>query len=196
MARNKGVVFGVGINDADYKVNWVEGGKNKKCRFYATWAEMIRRCYDPKWLIKRPTYAWCTVCDDWLYFSNFKAWMEQQDWQGKQLDKDIIFKNNKVYSPDTCAFVCSLTNSFVTDRKNHRGDQPLGVYLIHAKTKNKFVAQCRNPFTGERERIGYYPTAKDAHKAYMGWKEEIALEVAEMQSDERVKAALIQRYKT
>jgi hypothetical protein len=30
----------------------------------------------------------CSVSDDWKYFSNFKLWMEKQDWGRKHLDDE------------------------------------------------------------------------------------------------------------
>lgn len=30
------------------------------------------------------------MADEWNTFSNFKNWMEKQNWEDKQLDKDII----------------------------------------------------------------------------------------------------------
>lgn len=58
--------------------------------------------YLPK---NKPTYEGCTVCDEWLYFSNFKKWFDENYIEGFQLDKDIIIRGNKVYSPQTCCFV-------------------------------------------------------------------------------------------
>lgn len=194
MKGKRGVVFNVGINDADYKIQNFIGGKYVKCPFYVAWSEMIRRCYDPKWVARRQNYAGCKVCDEWLTFSNFKKWMEQQDWKGKALDKDIIKQGNKIYCPEFCAMVCSLTNNFVTDRVNHRGIWPLGVYKYMENVKNPFASQCRDPFTKQRHRIGYYSTPEEAHMHYMSWKHNVALDVAEIQTDQRVANALRTRY--
>lgn len=143
---------------------------------------------------KRPSYKGCTVCDEWLKFSNFKAWMEQQDWQGKQLDKDIIKPGNTIYCPEFCAMVCKLTNSFVVDKKSCRGKYPLGVHFcIRSK---KFAAQCGDTFAGKHKsiRIGYYNTPEEAHRAYLAVKHELAIELAEIQTDKRVAEALVNRY--
>lgn len=65
----------VGINDAGYPV----GIKGSLCPFYKTWVSMIRRCYDEKVHELKPCYSGCSVVDEWLLFSNFKSWMEDQD---------------------------------------------------------------------------------------------------------------------
>jgi hypothetical protein len=57
-----------------------------------------------------------------LYATAFKKWMEQQDWDGKCLDKDIIAPGSKLYSPETCAFVLKATNLFVIACDASRGD--------------------------------------------------------------------------
>lgn len=113
--KNKRLVYGVGNNDADYVVEKREeigyvGGKRRRklmwvCPYYQTWKDMIKRCYSTKCQEKFPTYKGCSVSADWHTFSNFKAWMEKQNWEGKQLDKDILIEGNKVYSPETCVFV-------------------------------------------------------------------------------------------
>lgn len=77
-------VCGVGINDADYVVgkyeSWYEGGKRKlktlwQCPYYVKWHAMLNRCYNARYHKNKPTYIGCYVCEEWLTFSNFKAWM-------------------------------------------------------------------------------------------------------------------------
>lgn len=115
MGRKIGIVFGVGINDVG-RVSNNKNGANYRCPFYARWHSMITRCYSEKFQYKNPSYIGCSVCDEWLTFSNFKRWMEQQDWHGKDLDKDILVKGNRVYSPETCMFVDRKTNISVRCR--------------------------------------------------------------------------------
>ena len=117
------LVWGVGINDLPYRTHVYEelpksGGKRIqklvfKCPYYAKWKDMLKRCYNKKFLERNQTYIGTSVCNEWWYASEFKKWMEQQDWDGKSLDKDIIVPRSKLYSPDTCAFVLKATNLFV-----------------------------------------------------------------------------------
>lgn len=198
----KKLVYGVGVNDANYVVvkmeeaPMVEGKRKRKllwtCPFYSTWMNMLKRCFSDKEKEKYPTYKDVTCCKDWLVFSNFKQWMETQDWQGKQLDKDIIFTNSKVYSPETCAFVSGVTNSFVTASDATRGNFPLGVSWH--KVAKKFIAQCCNPFTKKNEYLGRFNCPKEAHEAWRKRKHELAHLIAELETDSRVKEALKKRY--
>lgn len=200
----KKLVFGVGVNDADYVVQnkvttgYVDGKQKMKqvwvCPFYRTWKDMLQRCFSDKWKAKCPTYKDVTCCKEWLTFSNFKGWMEQQDWQGRQMDKDIIFPNNKVYSPETCAFVSRVTNSFILASDAIRGEHPLGV--VWKKRNQKFQAQCQNPFMKKKEHLGLFNCPKEAHEAWRKRKHELAQLVAELETDIRVKEALKKRYST
>ena len=135
--KKKKLVYDVGLNDADYKVQEFttvvdENGKEGRklawmCPFYRKWTEMLKRCYSPIYQERHPTYIGCSTCRDWLVFSNFKMWMETQDWEGKELDKDILFPGNKVYGPATCVFVDKRVNTFSTECNASRGKYLIGV---------------------------------------------------------------------
>ena len=118
--------------------------------------------------------------------------MEQQDWHGKSLDKDIISPGSKLYSPDTCAFVLKATNNFVIASDASRGEYPTGVYL--SKPTGKYLAQCNNPFTRKQESLGYFLTPEEAHEAWRKRKHELAQLVAARESDLRIVEALKKKY--
>lgn len=196
------LIYGIGINDADYatqKFEFIghEGGKQKYrrvwiCPYYQTWKDMLVRCYSSKVQEKKPTYAGCTVSKEWLTFSNFKEWMEKQDWEGKQLDKDILFVGNKTYSADTCVFVTRMVNMFTIDSGAARGEWMIGAYWD--KKAGKFQSRCRNPFTKKQEYLGLFTYEHEAHQAWLKRKLEVAHELAAIQEDTRVAKALIDRY--
>lgn len=196
------LVFGVGVNDADYVVKkWEEigyvGGKRKKkliwiCPYYRAWVNMLARCYSAKYQETHPTYKGCSVSEEWLTFSNFRAWMETQDWEGKQLDKDLLFEGNKIYSAETCVFVKPMVNLFTIDRGAARGEWMIGV--CWHKRDCKFLSSCSNPFTKKSEHLGYFVSELEAHQVWIKRKLELAYELAAIQTDERVAKALIKRY--
>lgn len=188
-----GLVEGWGINDADYVVQPKIDGKKVACRFYLTWKNMLRRCYNEKYRHQQPTYLNCYVDEEWRYFSNFKNWMKQQNWEGKHLDKDLLYEGNKVYSPDTCVFVHRTVNSFVIDSGAARGDCPIGVNL---RKTNKYVSRCNNPLTGKREHLGEFTCPIEAHLAWKRRKHELAIQLANSNyvTDQRVRDALMKRY--
>ena len=195
--RNK-LVFGVGVNDADYLTQKMEviDGKIKqvwRCHYYITWRNMLKRCYSEKYHSKA-TYKDCFVCEEWLTFSNFKKWMETQDWEGKQLDKDLLKEDNKIYSPEYCIFVDRKINLFVTDCGASRGEHMIGV--CWNKNKSRFVSYCSNTFTGKIEYLGVFNTELEAHLAWKNKKHEHACKLAESElvSDPRLAEALKTRY--
>ena len=122
----------------------------------------------------------------------FRAWMETQDWEGKQLDKDILFQGNKEYSPSTCVFVDGIVNNFLLDSAAIRGDWPIGV--CWNERDQKFQSNCCNPFTKKREHLGLFHCPNQAHLAWKKRKHELACQLADVQTDERVAEALRARY--
>lgn len=199
--KPKKLVYGVGTNNADYVVEKketveVNGVQKQKrvwvCPHYQTWRNMLERCYSAKLHERQPTYKGCTVSKEWHTFSNFRAWMVAQDWEGLQLDKDLLIEGNKVYGSDTCVFVTQTVNSFTNDYGAKRGEWPIGVYWD--KGKNKFRAQCHNPFTKKTENLGRFTCEQEAHEAWLKRKLELAHELAVVQTDPRVAKALVDRY--
>ena len=200
--KPKKTVYGVGINDADYVVKKREtigyiGGKRKQklvwvCPHYRVWNHMLERCYSDKYQDKRPTYKGCSVSEEWLTFSSFKAWVEKQDWEDMHLDKDLLFEGNKVYSVETCVFVTPVVNTFTNGNRAMRGKWLIGVHWD--KPTGKFLAQCSNPFTNKNENLGRFTCEQEAHKAWRKRKLELAHLLAAEQPDHRVAKALIDRY--
>ena len=200
--KPKKLVYGVGINDADYDVHkgetidYINGKRKRKkvwrCPYYRAWSGMLERCYSAKWQERYPTYVGCTVSEDWLVFSKFKAWMEKQEWEGKDLDKDILIEGNKVYSAETCVFVTRMVNTFIIDRGAARGEWMIGTSWH--KAAGKFQSMCKNPFTKKLEYLGYFDCEQAAHEAWRKRKLELAHELAAIQTDPRVAKALINRY--
>ena len=196
------LTYGVGVNDLGYRVQVYEyvtknGGKRIqktvfRCKYYAAWKSMLERCYSNKYLERNQSYIGTSVCSEWLSATAFKKWMEQQDWSGKCLDKDIIAPGSKLYSPETCAFVLKATNLFVTASDASRGEYQIGVNLY--KRTGKYGAKCGNPFSGKQEHLGYYSTPKEAHESWRKRKHELSQLVAATESDPRVVEALRKRY--
>lgn len=182
----KGIVFGVGLNDAGYTVQPLVNGRREWCPFYSRWTNMLKRCYCKKFQDEYPTYIGCSVCKEWLTFSNFKKWMETQDWEGKYLDKDILDRENKVYSQDKCIFVSNHVNTLIVATDSARGSYPLGVYFY--KRIGKFHAKVR--VNCATQNIGYFDDQYEAHAAWKKSKIAIIISVANEQSDKRLVSAL------
>lgn len=190
--RSVGICKGIGVNDADYVVAYRvknEDGSIKQvvCPFYQKWVSMIKRCYSDKALSHDPTYVETEVCEEWHLFSNFKRWMEQQDWENKQLDKDIL-GNGKLYSPKTCCFVSFRVNMFIKNSYNNKHNLP-GVYYDKQRKRYKF--QIYDIYKRKRVLRGHFKTPEEAHFAWVDYKLSLLARLIEDEElDENITKAL------
>lgn len=136
---------------------------------YTIWNHMLTRCYSVDYQKTRPSYTGVYCCDEWLLFTNFALWFKSNYQNGYALDKDILEKNNKIYSPKTCLFVPNYINSFLTIANKSRGEFPVGV----SKVANKFSSRIRLGNTPKF--LGYFLTKEEAHKAWQRAKLEQAI---------------------
>lgn len=166
--HQRDLVHDVGVNDASYIIRQVVNGKSVVCPVYSRWADMIMRCYSDKFQRRCPTYAGCSVCDEWLTFSNFELWFNANYVGECHLDKDIKVIGNKVYSPYTCLLIPSELNHLLADSAAIRGAYPIGVALY--KRTGRFMGSVR--IDGIKKHLGYFDTAGDAHEAYKIAKDE------------------------
>lgn len=156
-----------------------DGGKqNKK---YNYWFNMIKRCYSEKRLLKNDTYKDVIVCEEWHNFQNFAQWFEEnynpEIMEGWQLDKDILFKDNKIYSSETCCFVPQEINSLFIKKDKNRGNYPIGVY----KNRLRYIAQVA--VNKKQKFLGYFNTPEEAFQAYKTAKEAYIKELANKWKD-------------
>lgn len=137
------------------------------------WHSMLGRCYSSHVHKSQPTYIGCAVHKDWHLFSNFKRWFDEHYVEGWCLDKDILVKGNKVYSPETCCFVPNEIN-VIFSHKKRKVNLPIGVTC---NKNNKYVA--RATISGKGTRLGQFDTPEEAFNAYKIAKEEWIKEVAD-----------------
>lgn len=177
------LVHGVGINDV--------GASVKGCPYYQRWKHLLMRCFCPKFQAKQPTYVGCTLDETWKSFTVFKNWMSQQNWQGKELDKDLICYGNKHYGPATCLFIPQAINLLMGLRGNDRGPYPLGVSkIVMSKGKHSYF-QARCYHYGKAKRLGLFKTEEEASQAYKAAKLAYISELAAAETDPRIKQALL-----
>ena len=176
-------VYGVGITGLEP----TRDANGEMFDSYICWCDMLRRCYSAKLQEKHPTYKGCSVCDEWLYYSNFKKWYNENYYEinnkTSQLDKDILIKGNKVYSPNTCVFVPQFINKLFIKCQNVRGELPIGVR--YNKTGKKYEARLRVFKDGKKTRkyLGSFDTADEAFEVYKKAKENYIKEIADEYKD-------------
>lgn len=157
-------------------------GVDVTSRVYKRWCDMLQRCYNVKFHARNPRYMDCYVCEEWLNFQNFKIWYEDHDYgeESQDLDKDILFKGNAMYSPETCCLAPHTINTLILSRKRSRGDYPMGVYLDNGK--KKFRAEMN--FMGKTIKLGTFNTSEEAFARYKKYKEDFIQDLAEQYHDE------------
>ena len=179
-------VYGVGyIGEGKYKMS--KNGKAVKC--YEVWIKILQRCYDDICHKDRPTYNQCNIYEDWLNYQNFAEWYYKNyyevDDERMTLDKDILIKGNKIYSPETCIFVPERINTLFVKCDKSRGNYPVGVY--YHKRDKKFRAQCSvydfEKRKSRQEQLGYYNTPEEAFEVYKEFKEKNIKQVADYYKD-------------
>ncbi len=174
------MVYGVGIVKHKYPI--LENGR--KTKEYDAWHSILRRCYSESYQQKCPTYRGCEVCNEWLLYDNFYEWITSQTnykyWKKNMywmIDKDIIYKGNKLYSPDRCCLVPQNINKLFIRSNATRGSSPIGV----ANCDNGFQVYCCNPFTNKQEYLGIYVSEIDAFNRYKNVKEKYIKDIAKIE---------------
>ena len=150
---------------------------------YIEWKNMAKRCFDEEFKKKYPTYKDVTLDEYFYNFQNYGSWREENyyevDGEHMHLDKDILYKGNKIYAPDKCIFVPEHINTLFTKRDNDRGDCPIGVHYY--KTTGKYMASCST--LNGRKHLGYYNTSREAFLVYKQFKEAYIKKVADEYKD-------------
>lgn len=174
-------VYGVGyIGVGQYKVSDQNG---KQTPQYSTWRRILERAYSAKYHETKPTYKDVKVCKEWHNFQMFASWYDNNYYtiygQDMDLDKDILIKGNKIYSPETCVFVPQRINTLFNKRAAARGDLPIGVSWVESMGKYKAACSYGN---------GFYLTQLfndpiEAFECYKKMKENRIKEVADKYKD-------------
>jgi hypothetical protein len=110
-------------------------------------------------------------------FSNFKQWFDDKSngyVEGYDIDKDILVKGNKVYSPNTCCFLPPEINKCFIRQKKSKHNLPIGV----AKHSSGHY-YARVNINGKLKHLGMFNTPTEAFNAYKIAKEQYIKELAE-----------------
>ena len=186
------LIYGVGIND-------IMIPEFTKTRTWRTWCGIIRRTdkRDPK-LLSQPGkeyYADCTLDPRWYELSVFKEWIEKwDDFENKEVDKDLLIPGNKIYGPDTCLMVRPIVNSWFKPNAG-KGGLPRGVSWNsgwkRGKSSNPYRAQI-TPIGGKRTGLGYYATIEEASAVFEKARKEQIQILIETETDLKVKNAMVE----
>lgn len=132
---------------------------------YQTWRDMLVRCYyEHKKEQNKSYYGICTVCEEWLNYQNFAKWYENNIYpmgdERIHVDKDILHKGNKIYSPDNCLLVPQRINMLFVEKENKWGF-PSGISL--SKT-GKYITSYNTKHLGSLDTLEEAIAAHDKEK--------------------------------
>lgn len=183
MRKMRALVQGVGINDKIYPYKEA----NKMVREYAIWKSMLERCSEDYWT-KNNAYLNTLCSSNFKLYSFFYEWCNKQigfnnrDEKGRfwQLDKDLLTKEHKVYSEDTCVFVPAKINALLISRKSVRGEYPIGVCFDKSASRLKSQVSLGE---GTVKNLGLFPDVASAFGAYKYNKEMYIKQVAKGYKD-------------
>jgi len=168
---------GVGyIGEGKYKPSI----NNKLTIQYKYWMSMFYRCYNEDYHKKENTYIDCFVCEEWHNYQSFGKWFDENYYEIEnevmQIDKDILIKGNKIYSPKNCVFVPRSINNLFVKNDKVRGKYPIGV----TERNNGYQARLNKNTKDIKLRIslGVFDTPQQAFNAYKIAKENYIKKVA------------------
>lgn len=202
-AMKRKSICGFGYNDSieTVTVNKRINGKSvrvSECFIYSKWRNMIKRCYDKKTQDRFPSYIGCEVSKKWSRFSAFKRWflwyvehysLDKSKQKDLCLDKDIINKGNKTYSPESCALVDHVTNNFSLSGGSKRASSDMRVSF--RKDTLKYSVSIKSPITGRHQSLGCYKTKSEALRVSRIKKFEFGVICARNQKDKRVSSGIL-----
>lgn len=169
-------VLGIGIGGSSHCNNHDE--KYKTCD--SVWQSIFKRCYTER--KSYDAYNGCIICEEWKSKNNFRKWWIENIYECDKtlsLDKDILIKNNKVYSPERCMIV-PLRINVMFARKSKVRDLPIGVRYSGL---NRFSSTLVTKENKNGIHLGNYKTPEEAFNAYKNAKEAYIKQVADEYKD-------------
>lgn len=155
---------------------------------------MFTRCYNKDFHVKYSTYVVCEVSPEWHDFQVFAEWFEKTKPEGDyQLDKDLLFKGNKIYGETTCLWLPRKLNQCINLQRGSRGGYPVGV--SYDSRYHKLEVRCAD-VSGRRAFLGFFTDKTKAFNKYKEFKKEILDSLANdayhnSQIDERTYLAVL-----
>ena len=172
--------------DFDFKYRnglWVKSYRNGAIQYdtlsHSRFKAMNKRCLVGGSEQKNyPRYIGCSTSEMFKDYQLFVDWsIEQVGYEnsGWHLDKDILFKHNRLYSENTCVFVPPEINTLFIKNNSRRGSCVIGV--SYSTKESKYIASA-SAGNGRVVRLGGFTNELDAFICYKRHKEELIQQMA------------------
>lgn len=133
---------------------------------WSIWSGILERCFTDRY----PNYNGCKVCDEWLNYCNFEKWYLQNEYpclEKLHIDKDVLSKDSKIYSPSTCLLIPRSINCYISTRTCRKKDGlPTGVYVSKTgkvRVIKNFDGRVEKRFNTIEEGEQWYINCKNEH---------------------------------
>ena len=165
-------VYGVGYMGVGDFVSSIPGTRQKTLE-YTAWKDMLKRCYSEAFLNEHPSYRGCSVTPEWHNFQVFATWYVNTGYYGIgfHLDKDLLYRGNKLYSPKTCCMLPAAINNMLISMTD---DGTLG---IARQSSGRYAVRLRS-LNGVINYIGTYDSIEEAIHSRNETKQNIMIYVA------------------
>lgn len=136
------------------------------------YSNMLQRCQNEDYIRLHPTYRGVKTCDEWVmnkieFIAQAKSNYYKVGEVQMDLDKDILIKGNKIYSPKTCIFAPHKINTFF---ERHR------LYpLPREKDGQQTIKSAGKTFVGSSK--------DEVIKQYIKWKQPEIKKLADSYAD-------------
>lgn len=141
-------------------------GKCQHTRSDLTWANMRNRCKNDG--IVYPSYVGCAMSENFKDFQYFVNWHRNQigySLPDYDLDKDILYAGNLLYSESTCVKIPHFLNTFTKGQTRVKDGLKQGV----TEFKGRYMSQIS--IDGVNKYLGLFATEDLAHEVYVNAKE-------------------------
>lgn len=165
MAKQTGKgLYGVGYNSGGKHT--VKGPHQGKARAYVVWRSILMRCYQRQHHTTHQygdTYNGVIVCAEWHDYQNFAEWYYNNFVEGWEIDKELIYPNTNIYSPEHCRFVPIEINALFKKKVRWK-ILPTGVCKVGERylIPQRLARTCNRPVA--------YTDEESAHRAYLQCK--------------------------
>lgn len=136
---------------------------------YIIWANILCRCYYEKNRHLNSSYEGCGMVENWHNLQWFSEWYydnvyDAGDGGRLHVDKDILFKDNKLYSPETCIMVPQRINMlFHTKPKSRDADLPNAIYRCKTGYQAQYNGKSLGVFKSVDDAVDAHDSAKRIH---------------------------------
>lgn len=174
------LIHGVGFYDSNEPTQITKNGKVIINKAYQVWYNMLKKCYG------KNSSGEVSVAYEWLTYTNFKNWYDDNYRENCKLN-NTLFGDGSIYSKHTTVFLDKVVTYLIRDTSYVGDSKGLG----KQKHSEKYHVRCNNPLTCEQEHVGYFLDLEVAKAEWLLRKRKIARKIADLQTDDRVKNAIL-----